>query len=197
MKKRRFFSVLLSVFLLSLLVLPVSAESFTLEMPVKVLLQGETPSRPETFRIRLKPLSPDAPMPKGSTAQGYLLSAKGPGTTAFPAITFDHPMRVSYQVEQVPGRTRYYTYDSTVYQMDVMITQTSQGLAPTVVLNRKGQEEKAGELVFTNRYDPPPKSGQPQTGDPFNLKLWVTTGTLSLLGALALSYVTFRKQEEY
>ena len=132
-------------------------------------------------------------MPEGSTSEGFLLQQKGPGTVNFPPISFLYPGKHLYSVTQLPGKTRHYTYDPAGYTLEVILQSTPAGLAPTVILSKEGMEEKAGELVFVNRYDPP-SSDQPHTGDDFPLTLWVGLNVGSGLALAATAAVQLKKK---
>lgn len=184
------FSCLLTVLLLAVLPVGARAEGFSLAMPVEVQLKPSQPPKEETFQIQLKALTDRAPMPTDSQDGAFTLTLQGPGETEFPPIVFHLPGKYLYSITQIPGTTPRYTYDSAQYRMEVVLTNTSQGLSPMVVLSKEGRDEKAGALVFVNHYrdrDPVPNAEQPKTSDPFYPLPWLILMVTSLLGAVSMT----------
>ncbi len=102
--------------------------------------------RPEgkTFRFRLTAEDENTPMPVGSedgqkVVEMSLLDA---GETVFGTIIYTENGTYNYTVQEVAGSDTGYTYDSTVYNIEVVVTDTAGQHQATVKVN--GTEISAG-----------------------------------------------------
>ena len=98
-------------------------------------------------------------------------------------ITYTYPGTYHYTVSQVMGKDDKTTYDGTIYQVDVYVTETTEdALSTQPIVYQKGSEEKEDKLIFKNTRkmdtNPGPKEkfGKNQekvkTGDTLNLTMW-------------------------
>lgn len=179
----------LSVLLLAAFILPCAASAdSSLSLPVEVKIGGSVPQTEEVFEVQLKAISPDAPMPDGAENGVFTMKLRGAGTQSFPPVNFTYPRTEKYEVSQIPGKAEFYSYDSTVYELEVLARNTDSGLSLTVLVSRDGQDEKVGNVLFNNSFDPPSKPEHPKTGDNSMISAYAALCTVSLsaLGTLLL-----------
>lgn len=201
---------------LLLLLLPLQARAAeykcTAELPVEVRTSGAATA--ERFTITLTP-EDGAPAPAADTVQ-----VKGSGTAGFTGLTYTAPGDYRYTVRQSAGGTAHMTYDATVYTVTVRVTNRPNGGLGAEIWATGGSSEKAGLLLFQNRYDPPaaptptpapakttpvpahpapksalPKSALPQTADPMPVTLLAALAVLSAGGLMGLYYNKYGRKE--
>lgn len=149
----------------------VYAMETSFRLPVEIVLEGDRPVQPETFVIRMKALTQNAPMPEQAESQQVVMEIQGQGKKEFPSIKFTQPGIYQYEITQQKGSTKYYTYDPCVYNVTVYCTaDASKELEITVVaLEQGGAETKKESVRFLNRYElpkTPVEQNKPvQTGD--------------------------------
>ena len=169
--KRTLFSILIMVLLSSKSLMQVYAMETSFRLPVEIVLEGDRPVQPETFVIRMKALTQNAPMPEQAESQQVVMEIQGQGKKEFPSIKFTQPGIYQYEITQQKGSTKYYTYDPCVYNVTVYCTaDASKELEITVVaLEQGGAETKKESVRFLNRYEllkTPVEQNKPvQTGD--------------------------------
>lgn len=166
------------------------------DIPVTVALTGTKPKPEEEYTIELKSMDATQPMPTNST-----MTITGAKTDSF-KITFNTVGIYKYTITQTPGTNKNCTYDKTVYQVEVYITNNEDmtGLESTVVVYKQtdkkdntgdGQDgakyEKAKEILFTNKYKVQ-SSGTPKTGDESSPMLYGVLIALGLGILLALFF---------
>ncbi|MDO4616162.1 MAG: FctA domain-containing protein [Lachnospiraceae bacterium] len=84
------------------------------------------------------------------TADRLYLQLKADGEDAF-TIQYSYPGTYRYKIHQEAGNDKTTTYDSTVYQVSVFVTEDEQGtLHAEPVLYTEGSSEKKAELSFRN-----------------------------------------------
>lgn len=148
-----------------------AAQRAQLGLKVKVEATGMSVFIPaEELTLVLEGKTGAEPMPEG-TAEGQpatlkVSTAKNGGTVeaTFPDITFTKPDKYYYTLSQKAGSSRYGTYDETVYNIEVMAYYPSDDAEEMKVvfnITEKGgdSQEKAEELVFTNKYSYTPDPG--------------------------------------
>lgn len=155
--KRTLFSILFIVLLSGKSMMQVFAMDTSFQLPVEIVLEGDRPVQSETYVIRMKALTKDAPMPEQAKNQQVMLEVQGQGKKEFPAIQFTQPGIYQYEITQQPGNSKYCTYDPCVYNVTIYCTaDASKELEITVVALEQGEEEVKKEAVrFTNRYELP------------------------------------------
>lgn len=169
--KRTLFSILIMVLLSSKSLMQVYAMETSFRLPVEIVLEGDRPVQPETFVIRMKALTQNAPMPEQAESQQVVMEIQGQGKKEFPSIKFTQPGIYQYEITQQKGNAKYYTYDSCVYNVTVYCTaDASKELEITVVALEQGEAETKKESVrFLNRCELPKTSVEQnkpvQTGD--------------------------------
>jgi len=174
-----FFAVLLcfSVFFTVAYAAEVSSEA----IPVTVELSGTLPTTPEDFVIVFKPDSGEYPMPEGSADGAYKATITGAGSADLPKITFTKAGVYTYTVAQEAGSNAKCTYDSTVYHVQVVVTNAADGsLETAIVIYIKDVSEKLDAIVFKNKYEtvvPPPPPPPPVIDKEISvLKVWADNG---------------------
>lgn len=197
--KRTLFSILFIVLLPCISTLQVFAMETSFQLPVEIVLEGDRPVQSETFEIRMKALTQNAPMPEQAEDQQIEMEIQGQGKNEFPAIKFTQPGVYQYEITQNKGKAKHYTYDSCVYNVTVYCTaEAAKELEITVVALEQGKEEVKKEAVrFYNQYElpkTPTEQNKPvKTGDdtPVQILLCVL-----LASCFVILYLTVKKQRE-
>lgn len=123
--------------------------SCEVSIPVQTELTGAESARnkeePE-FIISLK--GADEPMPAVSSLQII-----GTGSGAFGPITYTQPGDYEYQVYQETGNNKDIVYDKNVYDVTVRIVwDANDELTAEVWTSREGEDEKQGQILFSNQW---------------------------------------------
>lgn len=88
----------------------------------------------------------------------------------------------NYKLTEVKGNVEHMTYDETVYEIKIAVTQNDDG-GLVLTTTRKG----TGDFTFTNTYAPPaPPTENPKTGDDFNIHGWTLMMAVSAVCGLAV-----------
>lgn len=158
-----------------------AADTCKAEIPVSVVLSGNVPEEGEDYVVRLQGCGINTPMPEGSTEDMYTLVVKGEGKALFPAIEYSKVGIYSYKVWQGAGSQALGTYDGTVYDVSVYVTNAldGSGLESTIVVYRQGETTEKCELEFKNEYAYPAPTPTPPAQMPTP-----STGTLIQTGQL-------------
>ena len=134
-------------------------------LPVRVKLNGTPPTDQEDYNIIFRADNKHYPMPQGSVDGSYNMTIKGEATKNLPRIEFSSLGVYTYKIHQIPGKNKLATYDDSVYNLVVFVTNSEDGsgLEITVNLYLLGEKEKYGEVVFENEYEkePTPKPVEP------------------------------------
>ncbi len=86
-----------------------------------------------------------SPMPEGSVDGVYCMTVSGEGVKEFPEIQFQRHGVMEYTIHQEPGTHKRGTYDETVYNVTVYVTNAENGgLETTTLIYVDGVEEKTG-----------------------------------------------------
>ena len=198
MNWKRLCSVLLCLGLVWWSIWPAyAAEPITLGLEIEAQLNGEAPAHGEPFTFILEPVD-QAPMPEDNT-----LTITGEGVGQFSPITYTAPETYHYTIREAAGDTEGYTYDDTVYHVTVQVTTNDGGLlAQSISISKQGSLAKTKQVLFINHYTPtspsnPEPSGEaPQTGDQSNLTLWITLGSVALLGLMTTVVLSGKKRKQ-
>lgn len=197
----RYLSVFcICVMYLSMLRIPVKAEekSVTVKIPVSCIGTNTT----ERFTYELE----------GGDSEYEQVEAKqltlSDGEEGSFSITYNYPGTYQYTVHQEAGNDEETTYDDTVYQIDVYVTENDAGeLGITPVAYVEGETEKREILSYHNSKELQPEeptkpeepakgsvsvteeriAEEPKTGDEGRLFIWMAVsaaafGTLVILG---------------
>ena len=133
-----------------------AAENPSLELGVTVNLSGILPTVPEDFLIKLEADEIGNPMPEATLNGVYTMAVTGGGTSTFPKLTFSKVGIYQYRIWQQPGLDPNGYYDTTIYHLNVFVTNAEGGgLEITALLNKAGETEKSDEIIFENRYATP------------------------------------------
>lgn len=211
--------ILLSLTLAALLCAGTGLTAFAAEaapsvtIPVEIVLSGTLPDTAEDFTVKLEAKDATNPMPEGSKDGVYIMTVTGAGTKNFPSITYPGVGIYEYSIYQVKGSHADVTYDDTVYQLTVYVTnaEDGSGLEISAVLYPDEVSTKDSSAAFTNIYptvtptpeptpdpapDPSPApsatSGSPKTGDNSNTNLYAAFAGVS--AAVIVLLVAARKR---
>lgn len=145
----------------------VAPEAPKIEIPVSVILSGEPPADDEDYEIVLEPDNPDYPMPEGSEDGVFTMIITGEDTGFLPEIAFSSLGVYTYTIQQTPGSNELATYDDSIYNLVVYVTNSElgDGLDVTVILYLLGETDKFEEVVFNNEYEAEDLPPLPETGE--------------------------------
>ena len=164
----------------------------TIDPTVQKIVKGN-PATPETFTFQMKAITDGAPMPEGSEGGVKTTQITGTGSDEFGVVTYTEAGEWVYEITEVDGGVKNYTYDTTVYTLTVSVEEVADGSQAKLV---KTETITGGDsITFTNVYEeqttPPDKKVPPkkkivipQTGDD------TPTGAMAALtvfGAAALT----------
>lgn len=122
--------------------------SCEVSIPVQTELTGtadQTKEMPE-FTVLLR--GEDVPLPAVSSLQ-----ISGTGRGVFGPITYTQPGDYEYQVYQQTGKKEDISYDKNIYDVTVRIVwDANDELAAEVWTSREGEEQKQGQILFSNQW---------------------------------------------
>ena len=157
MKKMKRFALALCVLVLvvsTLGTVAYAAAPVNAKIPVTIHLEGTVPAEPETYVVELTPEKASNPMPAGTENGVYRMEISGEGSGVM-EITYNKVGVYNYTVKQIPGDNENCSYDASVYQVTVFVTNSETGgLNVSVVAYKDGAEEKT-DIEFTNDYADP------------------------------------------
>ena len=138
-----------------------------------------TPLNPARFTFNFKALDANNPMPEGSVNGVKQATITGAGTTSIGNIEFKLPGTYVYELTEVQGPARGYTYDQTVYTFTYKVKDVNGDLQSELVITKGTEEVNTAE--FTNVYKPNPVKvdppvqkvvvGSPETPSTFTFRL--------------------------
>ena len=107
-----------------------------------------------TFTYRLKAQEPDAPMPTGSTAEGYTFTITGNSSVTISLAATARQGVFHYRLAQIvdapkPG----YTYSKQTYTIEAYMEE-----AGTQLIVQDGKGAKTDQILFENSYNAPPNN---------------------------------------
>jgi pilin isopeptide linkage protein len=148
---------------------------FELELDI----QGETPPEPAMFTFILEPDDDNEPLPENST-----VSIEGAGEACFGEIEFTEPGEYHYTVYERDDGLDNYTYDDSVYELEVDVTYDNYGdlVASVTAYDAVTRQAKESGIMFINTYsdlNPVPEGSTTttQTSTTGNNKETTTGGT--------------------
>ena len=105
------------------------------------------PDRTCSYQLTAQPIS--NPMPFSRTRSNYVFSIEGDADSDIGPIAFTEPGIYSYEIRNTTNPKPYYTYDQTIYTVDIWVTRDlSCGM---VVYREDG--EKTTEIQYAHAYD--------------------------------------------
>ena len=133
-------------------------------LPVSIRTAGADPEPNAAYTLCLQAVD-NAPMPDAPRTASTALPCRRRDYT-FPQITYTAPGIYYYQISHVAGADTRCTYDATVYDVTVAITnkQDGTGLESTVTAHTGPSADKRDAMLFTNVYAPCPTT--PPTATP-------------------------------
>ncbi len=135
-----------------------AAESASLELEATISLTDHPSDFSEDYTVVLEAEDKNNPMPQGSSGTSYEKSRTGAGDVKLDPIDFKRPGIYNYTVSQKAGSADRWTYDSSVYNVVVYVTNGEEGgLEVNAAIRKEGENEKS-EILFINEYDPLPVS---------------------------------------
>ncbi|MDO5795777.1 MAG: FctA domain-containing protein [Eubacteriales bacterium] len=134
-------------------------------LPVSIRTAGADPEPNAAYTHCLQAVD-NAPMPDGAQNGQYSVTVQGAGDYTFPQITYTAPGIYYYQISHAAGADTRCTYDATVYNVTVAITnkQDGTGLESAVTAHTGPSADKRDAMLFTNVYAPRPTT--PPTATP-------------------------------
>ena len=136
------------------------------------------------FVFELRALTAGAPMPAGSVGDVLQHTLHGPGSFLFGEIAFPQVAGVyQYEVVEVRGDTAGFTYDETVYLIEVTVAWDEDAYAFVLLTDMEAAEHPVENIVFLNHYKAPPPD-IPKTGEAKDSVPWL--GFLCLSSAFML-----------
>ena len=136
-------------------------------LPVSIRTAGADPEPNAAYTFCLQAVD-NAPMPDGAQNGQYSVTVQGAGDYTFPQITYTAPGIYYYQISHVAGADTRCTYDATVYNVTVAITnkQDGTGLESAVTAHTGPSADKRDAMLFTNVYAPRPTTPPTETTTP-------------------------------
>lgn len=177
-----------------------AAERPSVVVPVEISLSGTLPKPAEEFAVKMKAEDAAFPMPEGAEDGIYTMTMTGEESKNTPAIAFDKLGIYKYTIWQEAGENQKCTYDDTVYELTVYVTnaEDGSGLELTAVLYPDVESDKLPGAVFENVYEtepePKPEPEKPQTGDHSNAALYLTL--IAVSGAVVVLYAVARRRKK-
>lgn len=221
-KTQKMISLLLLPLLFAVLLVSgqVSAKGSSCQasIPVEVKVSGDEIPKGEEYKVVLKAVSPEAPMPKKAS-----ITIEDEGEAEFGPMTYTVPGDYTYEVYQKAGSTKNFTYDKKTYTVTVRVVNDEKGgLKAEVWAVKDNSKNKTDTITFGNKYKAPSDPGTskkhhhsgssvsqdpaapqsvlgllaPQTGDSSNLVLWVSLLAASLLALTAMGVVRRRRRDD-
>ena len=184
-KKIRILTYLAAMLMLFSIV-PVCAAEKTVEAEIPVSCTGENTT--ESFSYHLK-----AETSEFQTLSADSLSLRDGETGSF-SVLYTYPGTYHYTLSQKKGTDKKTTYDETVYNVDVYVTEDEDGrmsAEPVIYLNgSSGKKQSAG---FRNIRKLDKTAGNVNTGDTSGTAFWIVASGLStmLMGIM----ISRRKKE--
>lgn len=141
--------------------------STAVTLPVSIRTAGVEPEPGAAYCICLR-AEENAPLPDGAQNNQYSMTVQGAGDYTFPPVEYTAPGMYRYHVSHDPGPDARCTYDATIYDVTVMISnrQDGTGLESAVAAHVGPNADKRDALLFTNIYAPRPTTAPTATPVP-------------------------------
>lgn len=186
-KKLRLFTCLAAMLML-FSILPVCAAEKTVEAKIPVSCTGENTT--ESFSYHLK-----AETSEFQTLATESLSLRD-GETGIFSVLYTYPGTYHYTLSQEKGTDKKTTYDETVYNVDVYVTEDEDGrMSAEPVIYLDGSSGKKPSAGFRNikKLDTNKTTGKVKTGDMSNTAFWIAALGLS---AMLMGIMILRRKKE-
>jgi pilin isopeptide linkage protein len=126
-----------------------AAEPVTISLEVENQITGDAPGETVPFTFVLEPKEDSEPVSESLTT-----TIHGEGTAAFENITFTNPGVYEYTIYERDDAQEGYTYDASVYHVEVDVEADAQGKLETTITSHKNSERmKARSFEFINEYN--------------------------------------------
>jgi len=142
---------------------PFEVDPVSIDPPVQKIVKGN-PSTAETFTFQLKAVTADAPMPDDQVGGTKTITIAGSGSKEFGEINYYEAAEYTYEITEIAGSAKGYTYDDTKYFLAVVITADKEGRLSVSEAIVDGSGNSVDKAVFTNTYEEEPPT-IPTTGD--------------------------------
>ena len=109
-----------------------------------------SPSVNKTVTYRMTPKTAGAPMPVGSSQDGYTFTITGSTEAQIGPITFTAPGQYIYELNNITEDNKDFTYDRQVYTIEIYI---ARDLTESVVIIKKGNDKAT--LLYKHVYTGP------------------------------------------
>lgn len=152
---------------LAALLLPIMAfaqvQSCSVSIPVEVKVTGSRIPADIPYRLLMKAITPEAPMPQSEE----LVLVNG-GQSEFEPLVYTQTGDYQYEIYQNSEPRDRFTYDERIYRVTVRITNGENGELESQVwaTDEASEEEKTESIVFTNNYKRPGGGGGGGGSDP-------------------------------
>ena len=100
----------------------------------------------------------------------------------FEALSYYEVGTYKYQLKEIAGSNSKIIYDKSVYDVTVEVTKDADGNYDAKLSYAKNGKDYTGSPLFKNET----KTDSPQTGDDFNIQLWISLLVLSMAAVVAL-----------
>lgn len=152
---------------LAALLLPIMAfaqvQSCSVSIPVEVKVTGSRIPADIPYRLLMKAITPEAPMPQSEEL--FLVNG---GQSEFEPMVYTQTGDYQYEIYQNSEPRDRFTYDERIYRVTVRITNGENGELESQVwaTDEASEEEKTESIVFTNNYKRPGGGGGGSDPDP-------------------------------
>ena len=118
-----------------------------ISIPVSVNITGNTEEAPETsFDVVMEPITEEASQTS--------ITVAGNTSGSFDPRTYNAPGDYVYKVYQEAGTDKYFTYDSSIYEVTVRVTNAEDGgLEAFIWAVKDDSDQKVDKIEFNNRYN--------------------------------------------
>lgn len=186
-KKLRIFTCLAAMLML-FSTMPVCAAEKTVEAKIPVSCTGENTT--ESFSYHLK-----AETSEFQTLSADSLSLRD-GEIGIFSVFYTYPGTYHYTLSQEKGTDKKTTYDETVYNVDVYVTEDEDGrmsAEPIIYLNGSNKKKQSAGFRNIKKLDTNKTTGNVKTGDMSNTALWIAASGFS---AMLMGIMILRRKKE-
>ena len=186
-KKLRLFTCLAAMLML-FSALPVCAAEKIVEAKIPVSCTGENTT--ESFSYHLK-----AEASEFQTLAADSLSLRD-GEIGIFSVLYTYPGTYHYTLSQEKGPDKKTTYDETVYNVDVYVTEDEDckmSAEPIIYLNGSNEKKQSAGFRNIRKLDTNKTTGNVKTGDRSNTAFWIAASGLS---AMLMGIVILKRKKE-